>query len=322
MPITRRSALGVAALLLAPHAASAQDFPTRALRLIPPYPPGGGTDTVARLLVPHMTARLGQNIVVENRGGAGGSIGAAEVARAAPDGHTLLLDAMGHVVNATLMQGLPFDYATAFAPITQLTLQPQMLVVPAASPFTTLAALIAAAKDKPGTLSIASSGNGSGAHLAAVELMRLAGIELIHVPYRGGGPAMTDLVAGNVAMAFASASAATAHVQGGRLRALGAAGKARIGAFPAMPTLAEQGVTGYDFDEWNGLWTVAGTPPSAIAKLHEATLFALAQPDVTARFAQIGIVAVGSPQAEFAAFVVAQRERAARLIRDANITLG
>ena len=231
MPVARRTALGTAALLLAPPASRAPEFPTRALRLNPPYPPGGGTDTVARLLAPHMTARLGQNIVLVNRGGA-------------------------------------------------------------------------------------------GAHLAADQFMRLAGIELIHVPYRGGGPAMTDLVAGNVAMAFASASAATAHVQGGRLRALGAAGKARIGAFPAMPTLAEQGVTSYGFDLWNGLWTVAGTPQAAIAKLRAATLFALAQPDVQARFARIGIGAVGSPQAEFAAFVGARRDRAARLIRDANMTLG
>jgi tripartite-type tricarboxylate transporter receptor subunit TctC len=155
-----------------------------------------------------------------------------------------------------------------------------------------------------------------------VEFMRLAGIEMTHIPYRGGGPAMTDLVAGNVAVAFATGSAATAHVQGGRLRGLGAAGRARIGALPEMPTIAEQGFAGFDFDEWNGLWTVAGSPPAAIARLHAATVFALSQPDVRARMQQIGIVPVGGSSADFAAFVVAQRERAARLIRDANITLG
>jgi tripartite-type tricarboxylate transporter receptor subunit TctC len=321
MPILRRALLG-AALLPAIRPAVAQAFPTQALRLIPPYPPGGGTDTVARLLLPHLMSHLGQNIIVENRGGAGGSIGAAEVARAPKDGHTLLLDSMGHVVNPTLMPGLPFDYATAFAPITQLTWQPQMLVVPANSPHRSAADLVAAAKARPGTISYASSGNGTGAHLAMVDFARLAGFEATHIPYRGGGPAMTDLVAGNVACAFASAAAATAHVQGGRLRGLGAAGLRRIGALPDMPTLDEQGYRGFDFDEWNGLWTVAGTPPVAVERLHAATIFALAQADVRARMAQIGIVPLGTSSADFAAFVVAQRERTARLIRSASITLG
>ena len=322
MPLDRRALLGAALLPAFPRLARAQAFPSQPIRIIPPYPPGGGTDTVARLLQPHFAAQLGQNIVIENRGGAGGSIGAAEVARSPKDGHTLLLDSMGHVVNPTLMPGLSFDYATAFAPITQLTWQPQMLVVPAASPFRSLADLVAAAKARPGTLSYASSGNGTGAHLAMVEFARMAGIEVVHVPYRGGGPAMTDLIAGNVAMAFASAAAATAHVQGGRLRALGAAGLRRIGALPDMPTIAEQGYAGFDWDEWNGLWTVAGSPPAAVERLHAAAIFALAQPDVRARMEQIGIVPLGTSPQDFAAFVVAQRERAARLIRDANITLG
>ena len=323
MSIHRRTLLGSAALMLPMiGSARAQAFPTQSLRLIPPYPPGGGTDTVARLLVPHLMSQLGQNVVVENRGGAGGSIGSAEVARSPKDGHTLLLDSMGHVVNPTLMPNLPFDYTTAFAPITQLTWQPQMLVVPANAPYRSAADLVAAAKARPGTISYASSGNGTGAHLAMVEFSRIAGVEMTHIPYRGGGPAMTDLVAGNVACAFASAAAATAHVQGGRLRALGAAGLRRITALPDMATLDEQGYRGFDFDEWNGLWTVAGSPPAAVMKLHTAALYALNQPDVRARMDQIGIVPVGSSPEDFAAFVVAQRERAARLIRLANITLG
>jgi tripartite-type tricarboxylate transporter receptor subunit TctC len=322
MSIRRRSLLGAAALLPAAGTAQAQAFPTQSLRLIPPYPPGGGTDTVARLLLPHLMGQLGQNIVVENRGGAGGAIGAAEVARAPKDGHTMLLDSMGHVVNATLMTGLTFDYATAFAPITQLTWQPQMLVVAANAPWRSAAELIAAAKARPGTISYASSGNGTGAHLAMVEFNRIAGVEMTHIPYRGGGPAMTDLIAGNVGCAFASAAAATAHVQGGRLRALGAAGLRRIVALPDMATLDEQGYRGFDFDEWNGLWTVAGSPPVAVARLHAAAVFALNQPDVQARMNQIGIVPLGTSPEDFAAFVVAQRERAARLIRLANITLG
>ena len=318
MMFTRR---GLSALPLAAPAL-AQGFPSQPIRLVTPYPPGGGTDTVARILLPHLAAQLGQTIIVENRGGAGGSIGAAEVARAAPDGHTLLLDAMGHVVNPSLIPNLPFDYATAFTPITQLTLQPQMLVVPQASPFATLAALIEAARARPGAFNFASSGNGTGAHLAMVALSRAAGIDVVHVPYRGGGPAMTDLLAGNVGMAFASVAAASAHVQSGRLRALGAAGPRPIPALPAMLPIAEQGFPGFDWDEWNGLWTTAGAPRSAVVRLHAATLFALAQPDVRARMAGIGIVPLGTAEQDFAAFVAAQRERAAQLIRAANITLG
>ena len=311
-------------LLLAatPGLALAQGFPGQSLRLITPYPPGGGTDTVARILLPHLIARLGQGIVVESRGGAGGSIGAAEVARAAPDGLTLLLDAMGHVVNPSLIPNLPFDYATAFAPITQLTLQPQMLVVPAASPFRSLAALLAAARARPGSLAFASSGNGTGAHLAMVELARAAGIEINHVPYRGGGAVMTDLLGGSVGMAFASVAAAMAHVQDGRLCGLGAAGPVRLPALPQMPTIAEQGFAGFDADEWNGLFTTAGTPPAAVARLHAAAIFALAQPETRARMAQIGIVPVGSSREDFATFLTAQRARAARLVREAGITLG
>lgn len=321
MSIRRRALFG-AALLPLGRPALAQAFPTQPLRLIPPYPPGGGTDTVARLLLPHLMAQLGQNIVVENRGGAGGAIGAAEVARAPKDGHTMLLDSMGHVVNATLMTGLTFDYATAFAPITQLTWQPQMLVVTANAPWRSTADLVAAAKARPGAISYASSGNGTGAHLAMVEFARMNDMDVTHIPYRGGGPAMTDLIAGNVGCAFASAAAATAHVQGGRLRALGAAGLRRIGALPDVTTLDEQGFRGFDFDEWNGLWTVAGSPPAAVARLHAAAVFALNQPDVQARMNQIGIVPLGTSPEAFATFVVAQRERAARLIRLANITLG
>jgi tripartite-type tricarboxylate transporter receptor subunit TctC len=322
MATRRRAVLGALAVPAAIGSTQAQTFPVQPLRLIPPYPPGGGTDTVARLLLPHLIARLGQNVVVENRGGAGGAIGAAEVARAPKDGHTLLLDSMGHVVNPTLMTGLAFDYATAFAPITQLTWQPQMLVVPAAAPWRNAAELVAAAKARPGAISYASSGNGTGAHLAMVEFARIAGAEMTHVPYRGGGPAMTDLIAGNAGCAFASVAAAMAHVQGGRLRALGAAGLHRVSLLPDMATLDEQGYRGFDFDEWNGLWTVAGTPPSAVTRLHDAAIFALNQSDVRERMEQIGIVPLGTSPEEFTAFVVAQRERAARLIRLANITLG
>jgi tripartite-type tricarboxylate transporter receptor subunit TctC len=318
MTVARRALLAIPLVLAIP--ARAQAFPSRPIRVIAPYAPGGGVDTVARLLQPHLAAKLGVAVVIENRPGAAGAVGAAEAARAARDGHTLLLDASGHAINATLLPNPGFDYRTAFAPITQLSVQPQMLVVPAASRFRSVADVVAAAKAAPGTLSIASSGNGSGAHLAAVEFMRAAGIELTHVPYRGGGPAMTDLIAGNVELNFASASAGMAHVQGGRIRALGAAGPRRLGPLPDVPTIAEQGFPGFDADEWNGMWGVAGTPAPVIETIHAALVHALAQPDVRARFAQIGILPGGNTPDEFGAYVAAQREKFARLIREANIT--
>ncbi len=315
----RRRAL--AGLALLPVAARAEWAPPRSVRMVVPYPPGGGADTTARLFAPPFTAFLGQNVVVENRPGAGSTIGAGEVARAAPDGTTLLLDASGHTVAPLLIRGLNFDYATGFTPISQVMLIPQMLIVPPGSPYTSLPQLLAAAKAAPGKLTYGSSGNASAPHIAAAVLVSRAGVEMTHVPYRGGGPALQSLLSGDLDCVFATVASATALAREGRVRALAASSARRISALPEVPTVAEQGFPGYDQNEWNGLWGPAGLPADAVARLHAACVNALAQEVVQARLAALGAIGLGTSPAEFAAFITRDREANAKVIRDAHITL-
>ena len=317
MSITRRAAIG--AVLATP--ALAQWAPARPVRLIAPYPPGGGVDTTSRLIAGPMAALLGQPIVVENRAGAGGSLGAAELARSPADGQTIMVDAMAHTVNAALIRGLPFDYATAFTPITQLAVLPQILIVPNSLPVRSLAELIAHARARPG-LPYGSSGNATAAHLAAALLLNRAGVQMEHVPYRGGTAALPDLIAGNVTFLFGTVSSSLQLVRDGRVRALGVSTATRLAALPDVPTIAEQGFAGYELNEWNGLYAPAGLPAPVLARLHEAALAALREPAVVARFDALGALPVGNPQPEFAAYVAAQRESMARLVREARIEAG
>ncbi|WP_291298176.1 tripartite tricarboxylate transporter substrate binding protein [Elioraea sp.] len=320
--LTRRTLAG--AMLAMPflgRAALAQGFPARPIRMVVPYPPGGGADTTARLLAEPMGAMLGQPVVVENRGGAGGSIGAGEVARAAADGHTLLLDAGAHVVNPAVLKGLSFDYARAFAPISQVTVLPQILLVKAALPARTVAEFIALAKARPDTLTYGSSGNATSSHLAAALFAQRAGISLVHVPYRGGGPAVQDLVAGNIDMHMGTVSSSLALARDGRIRALAVTHGARLPSLPDVPTIAESGFPGYELNEWNGLYAPAGTPDAVLDRIHAAAMHALAQPAVTARLDALGAMAVGSLRADFAGFVTALRETMAKLVVDAKITV-
>jgi tripartite-type tricarboxylate transporter receptor subunit TctC len=317
MSITRRATIG--ALLATP--ALAQWAPARPVRLIAPYPPGGGVDTTSRLIAGPMAALLGQPIVVENRAGAGGSLGAAELARSPADGHTIMVDAMAHTVNAGLIRGLPFDYATAFTPITQLAVLPQILIVPNSLPVRSLAELIAHARARPG-LPYGSSGNATAAHLAAALLLNRAGVQMEHVPYRGGTAALPDLIAGNVSFLFGTVSSSLQLARDGRVRALGVSTATRLAALPDVPTIAEQGFPGYELNEWNGLYAPAGLPAPVLARLHEAALAALRDLAVVARFDALGALPVGNPQAEFAAYVAAQRETMARLVREARIEAG
>ena len=317
--ITRRALAALAAL---PFTARAQGWaPPRSVRMVVPYPPGGGADTTARLFAPPFTAFLGQNVVVENRPGAGSTIGAGEVARAAPDGTTLLLDASGHTVAPFLIRGLNFDYASGFTPISHVMLIPQMLIVPPNSPYTSLPQLLAAAKAAPGRITYGSSGNASAPHIAAAVLVNRAGVEMTHVPYRGGGPALQSLLAGDLDFVFATVASATALARDGRVRALAASSARRITALPEVPTVAEQGFPGYDQNEWNGLWGPAGLPAEAVQRLHAACLHALADEAVKARLAALGAIGLGTTPAEFTAFLARDREANAKLIRDARITL-
>ncbi len=315
--IRRRAFL--AASLATP--AVAQWTPTRSIRLIAPYTPGGGVDTTARLVSGPLGAFLGQAVVVENRAGAGGSLGAADLARAAPDGLTVMVDALAHTVNPSLIRNMPFDYATAFTPIIQLAVLPQIMIVPNALPVSDLAGFIAHARARPG-LPYGSSGNATAAHLAAALLISRAGIQMEHVPYRGGTAALPDVISGALTFVFGTVSSSLQMVREGRVKALAVTTAQRIPSLPDVPTVAEQGFPGYELNEWNGFYAPAGLPAPVLARLHEAALHALADATLRTRFEALGAIPVGNPQAEFAAYVAAQRILMATLVREARIEAG
>lgn len=313
----------LAATIATPALAQAPWTPTRPIRLVAPYPPGGGVDTTSRLLAVPMGAFLGQSVVVENRGGAGGSIGAAEVARSAPDGQTILIDAMAHTVNQYLIRGLGFDYTTAFAPISQIVVLPQILAVnPRQCPAKTVPEFVTWARSRAGTLSYGSSGNATAAHLAAAMFLNRAGLDITHVPYRGGTPALQDLLGGNIAFVFGTVSSTLQLVRDGQLVALGVTTKDRIAPLPNVPTIAEQGFEGYELNEWNGLYAPAGTPAPVVQRLYEAAKHALEDATVRARLETLGALPIGTDPAVFARYLAEQRTLMGRLVREAHIEVG
>jgi tripartite-type tricarboxylate transporter receptor subunit TctC len=318
----RRRSLILAAPLLATPALAQSWAPSRAIRLVAPYAPGGGVDTASRLLAVPMSADLGQNVVVENRGGAGGSIGAAEVARAAADGHTVMIDAMAHTVNPALMRGLAFDYATAFTPISQVLIWPQILIVHPSLPVRNLTEFVAHVRARPGQLSYGSSGNATAAHLASALLLNRAGLDMVHVPYRGGAPALQDLIAGNVAFVFGTVASSLQLAQEGRVRAIAVSSAARLAGLPDVGTVAEQGFPGYELNEWNGLYAPAGLAEPAVLRWHAAIRRALEDQAVRTRLDALGAIALGTEPEAFARYVREQREAMARLVREARIELG
>ena len=317
---TRRALLAGAAAI--PFAARAQGgFPDRPVRIISPFTPGGGTDTTARTIGPGMTEALGQPIVVENRPGGAGSIGAGAVAEAPPDGHTLLVDALNHVVNPHLLRGLRFDYATAFVPVSVVTVLPQIMVVPPGLPVANMSEYIAWARARRGQLSFGSSGNATGAHLAGALFLRETGLDITHVPYRGGSAVLPDLMSGNVVFAFATVSSATQLILDGRLKALAVASEEPVASLPHVPTTAAAGLPGVVLDEWNGLYAPAGTPGPVLARLHGAVRHALASPAARDRFAAIGARPVGLDPSAAADYVAGRRMAMGQLVQEARITV-
>ncbi|MBR0658559.1 Bug family tripartite tricarboxylate transporter substrate binding protein [Neoroseomonas oryzicola] len=320
MPITRRAALAAAALPLAAPAL-AQPWPGRPIRVLVPFAPGGAADSAARTVLPRMGERLSTTFVVENRTGAGGSIGGAEVARSAPDGFTLLWDASSHIVNHALLRGLTFDYATAFLPISQVCTFPQVVAVKADFPARDLAAFIAMAKARPNTINMGTQGNATAGHLGLARFAREAGIEVQHVPYRGGADAARDLAAGTLDGVFITALSARPVVESGRARFLAVASAQRLANLPDVPTLAESGLPGFDVSEWVGLFAPAGTSPDIATRLQQALAASLAEEEVRARLDRLGAIPVGSTPAAFARYVTEGRAAMTTLVREANIRI-
>ena len=302
--------------------ACAQEYPRKAIRLIVPFAPGGGNDTVARAIAQSAGASLGQPVVVDNRAGAGGILGAELAAKSPADGYTLFLGGVGsHAVNPNLHAKLPYDPVKDFAPITLIASAPSVLVVNPSLPARTLAEFTALAKASPGRINYASNGNGSSAQLAAVLYESMAGVQMVHVPYKGLAPALVDLLAGEVQAMFSSVVAIVPNIKAGRLRALAVTGKRRAALLPEVPTLDESGVPGYEAGSWYGILAPAGTPQAVVAKLHEAIVRALAQPEVRERLVSEGAEVIGSTPEAFAAHITAELARMGKLIRDAGIRM-
>jgi len=316
----RAAACGVVAIILHCGHAVAQDYPSSQVRMVAPFPPGGGTDILARLIARKLSESWSRQVVVENRAGANGTIGTAAVAKALPDGHTLLLVPAGFAVNPSIYRDLPFDSARDLAPVSQLASYASLLVVHPSFPPRTVAELVAFLKARPGQLDYASSGNGSPPHLAAELFEMMAGVTMTHVPYKGGGPAMFAVVAGEVPIYFVNPIQATSHLESGRLRPLEVTGTERHPSFPKLPTISEAGVPGYSLTNWYGLLVTGGTPRAVVSRLHAEVIRVLKHPEVSDNLAAQGAFVVGSTPEQFAAFLKVEMEKAARITRAAGMT--
>jgi tripartite-type tricarboxylate transporter receptor subunit TctC len=303
-----KNLLLVSVLLAGAHA-YAQNYPTKPINLVVTYPPGGTVDAVARIIAPKLSAQLGQPIVVDNRGGAGGMIGGNIVAKSAPDGYTLMLDASNHAQNPALRSRMQFDTLKDFAPISLLVKVPNLIVVYPPYQVKSVKDLISLAKAKPATINYASAGNGSSPHLAAELFDMMAGTEMVHVPYKGGGPAMVDVISGQVPLFFSSMASAMSYVKSGKMRPVAIAAKERSAALPEVPTVAEAGLPGYEMYEWNAMFAPAGTPKSIIDRLSKEIAIVLKDPDVKGRLAGIGAEVVGSTPEELDRFRRAELEK-------------
>jgi tripartite-type tricarboxylate transporter receptor subunit TctC len=305
----------VALMLAAAQLASAQVYPDRPVKMIVPFAPGGATDIIARTVAHKLSERMGQPVVVENKPGAGTTVGNAEVAKAKPDGYTLLFAPTPFVISQVVYPSLPYDPRKDFAPVTLLATSPFILVVNAGVQARSVSELVAAAKAKPGAMTFCSAGNGTVPHLAG-ELFKLrAGVDILHVPYKGGGPAITDLVGGQVDMMFATPIEVAQHVQSGKLRALGATSPKRLAAYPDVPTLSESGYAGFEVASFFGVLAPAGTSRDVITKLAGDLAWVMEQPEVRERFASQSAMANVQDPASFARFLDAEREKWADIVR-------
>ncbi len=317
----RRGILAMGGMALAAPALAQDAWPARPLRIVVPFAAGGGADAVARALAQKLQETLGQQVVVDNRPGGAGNIGTEAVARATPDGYTLLLTGPSHVINAYLFRTLPFDPVRGFLPVSLLTSAPYVLVAAPNLAQRDLAALFAAARSAPGSISYGSAGNGTAGHLAMEMIKAAAGIDLVHVPYRGSPALLTDLMAGRVAVAFDNIISSSGAIAAGQLRAMAVSGARRAPALPEVPTVAEAALPGFEVTVWQGLLLPAGADPAIAARLAAACAAAMAAPEVRARMDTLGVEAIGGDPAGFASFLAAEHERWGAAVRRSGARL-
>ena len=307
---------GISAAICVPLPAQAQSYPARPIRFVVPYPPGGPLDTVARLLAQKVGESVKQPVVVDNKPGAGGNIGADIVAKSPADGYTILMGAVAtHAINPTLYANIPYDPVKDFAPVTQVASTPNVLVVHPSVPAATVKEFIAHAKSNPGRLNFGSGSTGSAGHLAGELFKAMAGIDMTHVPYKGAAPAMQDLVGGRIQLMFDNLASSLGQVRAGKVRALAVTTAKRTPLAPELPTVAESGLPGFDISTWFGVFAPAGTPREALDRLHAEFTRALAAPDVREKMLNLGAEPVGSNPEEFAAYIRAEAQKYARVIR-------
>ena len=318
--LTRRATLA-AALVPGLAGAAAAQFPDRPITLVIPFAAGGSTDVVGRIVADRMGAALGQQIVVQNVGGAGGSLGAGQVAKADPDGYTILMGTVAtHALNPLILKQKPYDPVADFAPVSLLVLVPNVLAVNPELPVNTVQELIDLAKKDPGALAYASSGNGTPLHLSGELFKSMAGVDITHIPYKGSGPALTDVLGNQVPIIFDNLPSASGHIASGKLRGLGVTTKERAPSFPDMPAIAET-LPGYETYSWNALFAPAGTPPEAIAALTKAAVEAMADPAVVARMGEFSASIVASTPEALGEHVKAEMAKWEPVVRDANVSL-
>jgi tripartite-type tricarboxylate transporter receptor subunit TctC len=311
--------LAALALICSSGFVQAQVWPTKPIHIVVPYAAGGAVDTIARLTGQKLALRLGQPVIVDNKPGGSANIGMDAVAKAAPDGYTLLMTANALATNASLFSTLTFDPQRDFAPVGQIGQAPLVLVVPASSPAKTFKELLAQAKAEPGKLSYGSAGNGSSGHLAGEALKQAAHIDVLHVPYKGGAPALNDLLGERISFMPLNPVEVISHVRSHKLRALAVASPKRLALLPDVPTVAESGLAGFDASVWWGLVAPAATPPSIVQQLNSALQKVLAEPELQVRLAEFGVVATPGTAAQFADFIRAENGRWSRVIKAANI---
>jgi tripartite-type tricarboxylate transporter receptor subunit TctC len=315
-------ALLVAIVLCAGGAVAQERYPRKPLRIVVPFAPGGSTDIIARLIGERLSGALGQAVVIENRPGAAGNIGAEIVARSAPDGYTLLMATTGVMsINNALYKNMSFDPSTNFDYVVFVASITNVLIVAADSPLHNVGELITAAKRSPGRLSFASSGAGASTHMSAELFKIMAGVDLLHVPYKGSGPALPDVITGRVSMMFENMPGAMPYVRAGTVRALAVTGLQRTSALPEVPTVTESGISGYESLSWSGIAVSAGTPRDVIARLNREINAILAAPEMRQRFADQGAEAVGGTPEAFAEHAKRERDKWSRVVRDANIAV-
>jgi tripartite-type tricarboxylate transporter receptor subunit TctC len=308
-------------ILVAAPVAQAEDWPTKPVKLIVPFPPGGGTDAFARPLAAMLSKQLGQQFIIDSRGGAGGNIGADLAAKSAPDGYTFLLGAVHHTVAVSVYKSLPYDLEKDLVPVTGVGYVPDVLVVSNKMPAKDIRELIAYSRANPGKVNYGSSGNGTTRHLAGEIFNSLTGTSMIHVPYKGSGPAMLALLGNEIDLIFEGLGSASPHIRGGKIRALAVTSPKRSPAFPDIPTMAEAGVPGFESLSWYGLWAPAGTPREIILKLQIETAKALATPELRGIWAMQGAEPGGESSEQFAKLVRAEIEKWGKVVRQNKVTI-